>query len=66
MLRLHTGAAYVFTRPAFNSTWSEEQKLTAPDGGINDHFGVPVSVSDGVIAVGAGWDDDKGSEAGGL
>ncbi|MEM7130359.1 MAG: SdrD B-like domain-containing protein [Chloroflexota bacterium] len=45
------GAAYVFTRSG--STWSEEQKLTASDGGGGDAFGLSVSVDGDTAIVGA-------------
>ncbi len=44
-----TGAAYVFTRSG--DTWTEQQKLTAPDGVDIDFFGRSVSLSsDGALA----------------
>jgi len=46
-----TGAAYVYTRSG--TTWTEEQKLTASDGGLFDEFGVSVSVSGDTVVVGA-------------
>ena len=58
------GAAYVFTRDG--ASWGLQQKLTSPDGMPNDHFGLSVSISGDVIAVGAPFDDigtttDQGS-----
>jgi hypothetical protein len=60
------GCAYVFVRSG--SSWSQQIKLTASDGGgIDDRFGISVSLAgDGsTVLVGAGGDDtDAGSGAG--
>ena len=45
-------------------TWSLMQKLVDPNGAANDYFGWSVSVSGAVLAVGARWDDDKGTDSG--
>jgi hypothetical protein len=45
------GAAYVFTRSG--TTWSQQQELTADDGGQGDNFGVGVAVDGDTVAVGA-------------
>jgi hypothetical protein len=52
------GAAYVFTRN--EEEWSQEKKLTADDGDVDDQFGRSVTVSpDGNTAlIGAFLDDD--------
>ncbi len=57
----NSGSAYVFTRAA-DGSWSQQDKLTAEDGTMADHFGNSVSLSaDGSIAlIGAYYDDDKG------
>ena len=34
-------------------------KTTADDGAANDRFGVSVAISDGIIVVGAPFDDNK-------
>jgi hypothetical protein len=50
------GAAYVFTRNAEAFTepiWTQRQKLTASDGGPSAEFGASVSISGGIIVVGA-------------
>jgi uncharacterized repeat protein (TIGR01451 family) len=52
------GAAYVFVRSG--TTWTEQQKLTAPDGAHLDLFGISVSVSDDTVVVGAAWHDAPG------
>ena len=48
---INQGAAYVFTRSG--TTWTEQQKLTASDGGANDFFGTSVAI-DGDTAVAGG------------
>jgi hypothetical protein len=45
-----TGAAYVFVRSG--STWTQQQKLVAPDGGPNEGFGHAVSVDADTLVVG--------------
>ena len=40
------------------------RKLVASDGAAKDRFGGAVAASDGVVVVGAYWDDDKGSDSG--
>jgi len=49
------GAAYVFVRSG--TTWSEQQKLLAPDGESFDFFGQSVSVSVDTVVVAAPLDD---------
>ncbi|TMC93736.1 MAG: hypothetical protein E6J12_00570 [Chloroflexi bacterium] len=54
-----TGAAYVF---APLGTWSEQAKLTAPDGVSGDHFGSSVALSGTAALVGAyGVSSSKGA-----
>ena len=47
----YQGVAYVFVRSG--GIWSQQQKLTASDGGVNDQFGVSVSVSGDTTVIGA-------------
>ena len=55
-----SGSAYVFVRS--DTTWTQQQKLTASDGTASDHFGVSVSISGDYCIVGAnGNDARKGS-----
>jgi len=57
------GATYVYV-PDGAGGYSEV-KLTAPDGAAGDYFGSAVSINDdGVIAVGAMYDDDLGGNSG--
>jgi len=57
-----SGSAYVFVRE--ETSWTEQQKLTASDGEALDFFGYSVSVSGDTIAVGAEYDDDNGQDSG--
>ena len=57
------GSAYVFVRSG--SSWSEQQKLVAPDGAAGDGFGVGVSISEDTAVVGAATaDTPAGADAG--
>jgi uncharacterized repeat protein (TIGR01451 family) len=53
-----TGASYVYVRSGVS--WSEQQKLLAPDGAADDAFGTAVSVDGDQAAVGAPLDDTVG------
>ena len=52
-----SGAAYVFSRSA-GGVWSEQQKLTASDGGDgeSEQFGWSVAVDGDTAVIGAAWD----------
>ena len=56
-----SGSAYVFEMISSgnSSSWAQVAKLTADDGAANDRLGVSVAISDGIIVVGAPWDDNK-------
>jgi len=58
----NSGSAYIFKRDG--TSWSQQQKLTAPDGAAGDLFGYSVSISGDYAIVGAFYDDDKGSNSG--
>ena len=47
-------------RKEHNGSRTKIAKLTPPDGGSNTQFGGSVSLSDGIIAVGAKWSDQHG------
>lgn len=49
------GSAYIFTRTG--SVWSEQQKLLASDGAVNDKFGASVAIAGDSAMVGANGDD---------
>ena len=62
-----SGSAYVFTRDTpgdLASGWTQAAKLTASDGAAYDEFGVIVSIDGDTVVIGAGEDDDKGSNSG--
>lgn len=50
-LGVASGSAYVFVRTG--STWTQQQKLTASDGGLNQLFGEAVAIDGDTIVVGA-------------
>jgi hypothetical protein len=58
----NSGSAYVFTRT--NGVWTEQMKLTAPDGAAGDQFGYAVGISGDTVVVGAIDDDDAGTSSG--
>ena len=49
----NVGAAYVFVRSG--KTWSQQAKLTPPDGTDLDNFGNSVAISGSTVMVGAPW-----------
>jgi hypothetical protein len=56
----NSGSAYVFLRSG--TSWSQQAKLTASDGAVDDWFGWSVSISGDYAIVGANGDDvSKGS-----
>lgn len=57
---LYSGSAYLFDA----STGEQIAKLLPSDGEAGDYFGESVSMSNGVVAVGAPFDDDNGSLSG--
>ena len=46
-----TGSAYVFTRSG--TTWSQQAKITASDGAVNDLFGIRARIAGDTIIIGA-------------
>ncbi|MCP4358663.1 MAG: hypothetical protein GY796_11650, partial [Chloroflexi bacterium] len=57
-----SGSVYIFTRSG--TTWSQQQKLTASDGAVDDEFGFSVAVDGDTVVIGAYWDDDNGGASG--
>ncbi len=57
-----SGSAYIFKRDG--TSWSQQAKLTAADGVVNDNFGKSVSISGDYAIVGADGDGDNGSSSG--
>ena len=58
------GAAYVYRYDAEAEVWTEDAKLTAPDGEWWDQFGRSVAAYDDVILVGMPHDSDAGWHSG--
>ena len=61
--RYGSGSAYVFTANS-DGLFSQTAKLTAADGETADRFGSSVAVENGVVVVGANYDDDYGRSSG--
>ena len=59
---MESGSAYVFVRTG--TVWSQQAKLTASDGDINDAFGLAADISASGVLVGAPMDDDRGKDSG--
>lgn len=57
-----SGAAYVYVLSV--DSWVLQQKLMAPDGGLDDRFGRAVAISGDTVLVGAAEDDDDGTDSG--
>ena len=58
-----SGSAYIYQR--FDSTWSQVEKLVAPEGAAGDLFGYSVAINGDEAVVGAPRDDyDIGADAG--
>ncbi len=59
---MDSGAAYVFTLEG--GTWTEQQKLIALDGALEDQFGRSVALKGDIAVIGAPRDDDDGEDSG--
>ena len=57
-----SGSAYIFVRSG--TRWSQQAKLTAPDGAAEDLLGYSVALVDDTALIGAHGDDDLGSLSG--
>ncbi len=57
-----SGSAYIFKLD--ETTWGQQAKMTASDGGAIDHFGFSVSISGDYATMSAPWDDDTGGDSG--
>ena len=57
-----SGSAYILKDSG--GSWLQQAKLTASDGAADDRFGYSVSINGEYAAVGAIYDDDKGSKSG--
>ena len=62
----NSGSAYVFVEPGggWAGSLTEDAKLTASDGAVDDRFGRSVAVSGDTVVVGAAVDDDDGTDSG--
>lgn len=63
-INVSQGSAYVFSKPAggWTGDLTEQNKLTASDGALNDDFGFSVAVSGGTVVFGApGFNIDQGA-----
>jgi FG-GAP repeat len=58
----NSGSSYVFART--ETTWTQQQKLTALDGAPYDSFGSAVSLCGDTALIGAVYDDDNGDNSG--
>ena len=56
------GSAYIFTRSG--TTWTEQQKLYAPDGEAGDNFGIAVALDGNTALIGAQYDSENGANSG--
>jgi hypothetical protein len=56
------GSAYVFTRNG--NLWSQQQKLTDPNGATTDQFGWSLSITSNTAIISANEDDDAGFDSG--
>jgi hypothetical protein len=57
-----SGSAYIFTR--VGTTWTQQQKLLAPDGARDDWFSCRVALDGDTALIGAPDDDDYGTDSG--
>lgn len=57
---LDSGSAYVFNA----STGAQLTKLLPSDGAAGDFFGTSIAIQNGIVAVGARYDDDNGADSG--
>jgi hypothetical protein len=57
------GAVYVFTRSG--GSWTELQKLTAPDAAAGDLFGVSLALDAGTVVIGASGKTERGDAGAG-
>ncbi|RLJ17474.1 hypothetical protein DJ031_14235 [bacterium endosymbiont of Escarpia laminata] len=53
LITVGTGQAYVFVRDPATGFWTEQQKLLASDGALNDFFGYRVAIDGDTALVGA-------------
>ena len=59
--RTDPGSAYIFVRSG--ASWTQQAKLTASDGAVDDHFGQSVSISGDYVVIGAPRGDGSSGSA---
>ena len=57
-----SGSAYIFKLSG--STWTQQDKVTASDAGVDNRFGINVAIDGDYAIVGAFFDDDFGTRTG--
>jgi hypothetical protein len=62
IMGVDAGSAYVFTR--VGTTWTQQVKLTAPDGAADDRFGRSVALTADTALIGAMFQDNQGKNSG--
>jgi hypothetical protein len=62
IMGVDAGSAYVFTR--VGTTWTQQVKLTAPDGAADDRFGRSVALTGDTALIGAMFQDNQGKNSG--
>jgi methionine-rich copper-binding protein CopC len=60
----NSGSVYVFEKNNSTGQYEQVSKLVASDGSAADDFGLAVAATDGMVVVGARYDDDKGDNSG--
>jgi hypothetical protein len=58
----NSGSAYIFIRSG--TTWTQQAKLLASDGGGGDYFGSSVSLDGDTALIGAKYNNDNGTNSG--
>jgi len=60
-----TGSAYLFDADPLSPSFGEQlAKLNADDANAGDLFGTSIAIENGIVAIGAQWDDDNGFNSG--
>ncbi len=62
LMGIDSGSAYIYTR--VGTTWSQQVKLTAPDGAKDDRFGRSVALAGDNALIGAMFQDEQGENSG--
>ncbi len=62
VMGVDAGSAYIFTRSG--TKWTQQMKLTAPDGAADDRFGRSVALDGNTALIGAMFQDHQGENSG--